>query len=49
MAPVKLERKLKKEAMKKFHSTTSEKARALIYGTMRKQGWRPKREVKNLK
>jgi hypothetical protein len=41
--PKKMERVLKKTAKKKFHSTTSPKARAYIYGTMRKTGWKPKR------
>lgn len=41
--PKAMERALKKEAKKKFGSTTSEKARKYIYGTMRKSGWRPKR------
>jgi hypothetical protein len=44
MAPIKMEKALKKEARKKFGSTTSERARKLIYGTMRKAGWKPKRE-----
>ena len=40
--PVALERKLKKQAKKKFHSTTSKRAKAFIYGTMRhKTGWVP--------
>jgi len=41
-----MEEALKKEALKKYGSTTSESARALIYGTMRKTGWKPKRERK---
>ncbi len=40
--PKKMEAALKKTARKKFHSTTSKKARAYIYGTMRKAGWKPK-------
>jgi hypothetical protein len=39
--PQAMERKLKAEAKKKFGSTTSEKARRFIYGTMRKTGWSP--------
>ena len=38
-----MEKKLKAAAKKKFGSTTSERARNYIYGTMRKTGWRPKR------
>ena len=44
--PKKLEIALKKEAKKRFGSIKSEKARAFIYGTMRRQGWKPKREQK---
>jgi hypothetical protein len=40
--PAKLERKLKAEARKKFGSTTSERARRYIYGTMKKMGWKRK-------
>jgi hypothetical protein len=40
--PVKEERALKKEAKKKFGSTTSPRARKYIYGTMREGGWTPK-------
>jgi len=39
--PVAMERKLKAQAKKKFGSTTSERARKFIYGTMRKTGWKP--------
>jgi hypothetical protein len=39
--PEKLERKLKREAKKKFGSTDSERARRYIYGTLRKSGWTP--------
>jgi len=39
--PTALESKLKKEAKKKFGSTTSKKAREYIYGTLRKTGWKP--------
>lgn len=42
--PVKMERALKQGARKKFHSTKSKRARAYIYGTMRKSGWTPRRE-----
>jgi len=42
--PEKLERELKAKARKKFGSTTSERARKYIYGTMRKTGWRPKKK-----
>ena len=42
--PEKMERALKAKAKKKFGSTTSERARMYIYGTMRKSGWRPTRE-----
>lgn len=42
--PAKLERQLKRAALRKYGSTTSEKARAYIYGTMRKQGWKPEKE-----
>jgi len=44
--PKALEEKLKKEALKKFGSTTSEKARRYIYGTMRDTGWKPKKKKK---
>ena len=39
--PKAMERSLKKQARKKFGSTTSERARKYIYGTMRKHGWKP--------
>lgn len=42
--PKKLEAALKREAKKKFGSTTSERARKYIYGTMRDTGWKPKRK-----
>ena len=42
--PAVLEAKLKREALKRFKSTTSPKARAYIFGTMRNTGWRPSRE-----
>lgn len=41
--PKKMEQDLKRKALKKFGSTTSERARKYIYGTMQKTGWRPKR------
>ena len=41
--PKKLERKLKKQARKKFGTTKSKRARTYIYGTMMKMGWRPRR------
>jgi hypothetical protein len=41
MMPKKMEKELKAEAKKKFGSTTSERARKYIYGTMRKTGWKP--------
>lgn len=44
--PKEMERKLKAEAKKKFGGTTSKKARAYIYGKMRKTGWKPDREKK---
>jgi hypothetical protein len=40
--PEELEKKLKKEAKKKFGTTTSKKARQYIYGTLRNTGWKPK-------
>ena len=42
--PKELERKLKKQAKKKFGSTTSKKAKKYIYGALRNAGWVPKRE-----
>ncbi len=42
-----LEEKLKRQAKKKFKSTTSKKARAYIYGSMQKiTDWKPKRKKK---
>lgn len=41
--PKEMERRLKAAAVKRFHSTTSPRARAFIYGTMRRTGWTPKR------
>jgi hypothetical protein len=42
--PKKLERELKKEAKKKH--LKGENANAYIFGTLRKTGWKPKREKK---
>lgn len=42
--PKAMERSLKRSARKNFGSTKSKKARAYIYGTMRKRGWKPRRE-----
>jgi hypothetical protein len=42
--PKKLEKELKKEARKK--GLSGKRAGAYIYGTMRKTGWKPKREKK---
>jgi len=40
--PKALEKKLKKQAKKKFGSTTSERARKYIYGTLQKvTDWKP--------
>ena len=47
--PKAMERKLKAEARRKFHSTTSARARKYIYGAMRKIGWKPKRKKKRAK
>ncbi len=44
--PEALERELKRKARRKFGSTTSERARKYIYGTMRETGWKPTREKK---
>ena len=46
--PKQMEKDLKKEAMKKFGSTTSERARKYIYGTMRKTGWVPSTQKKKV-
>lgn len=40
--PKKLERELKKEAAEK--GLKGERADAYVYGTMRKTGWKPKKE-----
>lgn len=42
--PEKLEAAMKEQALKRFGTTKSKKARALIFGTMRKTGWKPERE-----
>lgn len=42
--PKKLERELKSQAKKK--GLKGERADAYVYGTMRKTGWKPKRERK---
>lgn len=44
--PKKLERALKRQAKSK--GLKGERADAYVYGTMRKTGWRPKRERKGL-
>ena len=45
--PKALETKLKAEAKKKFGSTTSERARKYIYGTMQKTtSWSPSKKKK---
>jgi len=45
--PIALERALKRRARRKFGSTSSKRARAYIYGTMRKVGWTPSRRRKH--
>ena len=42
--PKDMENALKEEAINKFGTTDSPSAKALIYGTMRKTGWKPKQE-----
>ena len=44
--PKKLELKLKSEAKKRFGTTKSKRARAYIYGTLRKTGWKPSAQIK---
>lgn len=45
--PKKMEEKLKKEAIKKFGTTSSKRARAYIYGTMQeKTNWKPNKKGK---
>lgn len=41
--PVELERKLKAEAVRKFPGD-KERQNAYVYGSLRKTGWKPKRE-----
>lgn len=41
--PVEMERKLKKKARQK--GLKGERADAYVYGTLRKTGWKPKREL----
>lgn len=40
--PKEMERKLKRQARKK--GLSKKRADAYVYGTMRKSGWKPKRE-----
>lgn len=42
--PKKVERKLKAEAKKK--GLSKERTGAYVYGTMQKQGWKPKKKAK---
>lgn len=42
MVPKKLEEKLKREAKRK--GLSKKRAGAFVYGTLRKTGWKPKRE-----
>jgi len=42
--PIKIERKLKKEAKKK--GLSKERTGAYVYGTMRKLGWKPSKTKK---
>lgn len=42
--PKKLERKLEREASKKH--LTGERKDAYVYGTLRKEGWKPKGQKK---
>jgi hypothetical protein len=44
--PKALEAKLKRQALKKFGSTTSKRARKYIYGILKKTGWKPSRRKK---
>lgn len=43
--PIELEKKLMKEAMRR-HLDKKRKG-SFVYGTMRKLGWKPTREMKN--
>lgn len=47
--PEALERKLKAEARAKFGSTEVPRARAYIYGTLRKTDWTPSTQKKKVK
>lgn len=42
--PKKMEKELKKQARKR--GLSGERADAYVYGTLRKTGWKPKREKK---
>ena len=42
--PKKLEQKLKREARKKFGTTTSKRAKKYIFGGLRNAGWKPKKK-----
>jgi hypothetical protein len=51
--PVALERRLKREAIEKGfktkeqgHTVLSRRGEAYVYGTLRKTGWKPSREMK---
>lgn len=45
--PKKMERKLKRQARRKFGTTTSKKAKKYIYGTMQKNSsWKPGKKKK---
>lgn len=44
--PEQVEQKLREEAKKKFPGN-KERQNAYIYGSLRKTGWRPKREEKS--
>lgn len=45
--PKSIENKLRRTAMRKFGSTTSERARAYIWGTMHKLGYRTGKKGKD--
>jgi len=42
--PLALEKKLHEEAIKKGYKPGSKQYNAYVYGTMRRMGWRPRRE-----
>lgn len=44
--PKKLERALKREVEEKHPNWSEDKKDAYVYGTLRKTGWKPKRERK---